>query len=60
MDGLTWYSWKYTGISMHAKKTTPLSTRDQAGHSDFDMTLVYYQADKVNNEYRALSDDIFS
>jgi integrase len=60
MVGLTWYSWKYTGISMHAKKTTPLSTRDQAGHSDFDMTLVYYQADKVNNEYRALSDDIFT
>lgn len=59
ISGLTWYSWKDTGISAHAKQTTPLSTRDQAGHSDFQMTLIYYQGNQVNEEYRQLKDDLF-
>lgn len=57
--GLTWYSWKDTGISLHAHLTTPLATRDQAGHSDFDMTLTYYHKDEVNTEYQALPNDLF-
>ncbi len=59
ITGLTWYSWKDTGISVHAHKTTPLATRDQAGHSDFDMTLTYYHQDEVNAEYAALPNDLF-
>lgn len=59
LDGLTWYSWKDTGISEHARKTSPLATRDQAGHGDFDMTLRYYEAEKVNSEYSGLDDDLF-
>ena len=59
ITGLTWYSWKDTGISLHAHKTTPLATRDQAGHSDFDMTLTYYHQEEVNAEYRALENDLF-
>jgi integrase len=58
IEGLTWYSWKDTGISNHVKNTTPLSTRDQAGHTDFQMTLTYYHADTVNEEYRKLPDDL--
>jgi len=56
--GLTWYSWKDTGISRHARATSPLATRDQAGHTDFDMTLTYYQADTINAEYQALKNDL--
>lgn len=59
ISGLTWYSWKDTGISMHAKRTTPLSTRDQAGHDDIKMTMVYYHQDEVNAEYRVLENDLF-
>lgn len=58
ITGLTWYSWKDTGISTHAHHTTPLSTRDQAGHTDFDMTLVYYRQEKINDEYRELKNDL--
>lgn len=54
INGLTWYSWKDTGISCHAGETSPLSTRDQAGHTDFDMTLKYYHAPAINEQYRKL------
>jgi hypothetical protein len=58
IDGLCWYSWKDTGITKHLSATTPLATRDQAGHSDMEMTLVYYEAAKVNEEYRLLPNDL--
>lgn len=57
--GLTWYSWKDTGITEHARRTSPLATRDQAGHQDFDMTLIYYQKGQINTEYAALPNDLF-
>lgn len=59
IENLTWYSWKDTGISLHAHKTTPLATKDQAGHTDFDVTLIYYHAAMVNSEYAALPNDLF-
>lgn len=59
IDHLTWYGWKDTGISLHAHRTTPLATKDQAGHTDFDVTLIYYHADQVNAEYAALENDLF-
>lgn len=59
IENLTWYSWKDTGISLHAHQTTPLATKDQAGHTDFDVTLVYYHAAQVNKEYQALENDLF-
>ena len=59
ITGLTWYSWKDSGISSHVKNTTPLSTRDQAGHSDFQQTLTYYHTDVVNDEYRKVINDLF-
>lgn len=60
IEGLTWYSWKDTGITEHARKTSPLATRDQAGHEDFDMTLTYYQREQVNTEYQAMENDLFA
>lgn len=59
IEHLTWYGWKDTGISLHAHRTTPLATKDQAGHTDFDVTLVYYHAQQVNQEYAALENDLF-
>lgn len=59
IEGLTWYSWKHTGISRHVPITTPVSTKDQAGHSKFDTTLIYYQVPKINPEYQNLPADLF-
>ena len=56
--GLSWYSWKDTGISMHTRKTSPVSTKDQAGHHDLSITSVYYHAEPVNLEYRGLENDL--
>lgn len=58
ISGLSWYSWKDTGISLHAKKTSLLGTKDQAGHSEVEMTMMYYHTDPVNAEYRALPNDL--
>lgn len=56
--GLHWYSWKDTGISMHTRKTSPVATKDQAGHTDLSITSVYYHADAVNAEYMVLENDL--
>lgn len=58
ITGLSWYSWKDTGISLHAKKTSILGTKDQAGHAEVEMTMMYYHTDPVNVEYRALPNDL--
>ena len=58
ISGLSWYSWKDTGISRNTHTTTPISTRDQAGHTDFQITLKYYHAPEVNQEYRDLPNDL--
>lgn len=58
ISGLTWYSWKDTGISRHVKETTALATRDQAGHQSIDMTLTYYHQDTVNDEYQKITNDL--
>lgn len=59
LDGLSWYSWKDTGISLHSRRTSLLATKDQAGHSSTDMTLIYYQSEQVNAEYAELKNDLF-
>ncbi len=58
IDGLTWYSWKDTGISLHARKTGPVATKDQAGHRSLAMTSIYYHAQEVNQEYQQLDNDL--
>lgn len=59
IDGLSFYSWKDTGISLHAARTGPIPTKDQAGHSSLDMTSVYYKAPEVLQEYRLLENTLF-
>lgn len=58
INGLTWYSWKDTGISIHARKTGPVATKDQAGHRNLVMTSIYYHADEMNPEYQKLENDL--
>lgn len=58
-SGLSLYSWKDTGISQHARSTSPLATRDQAGHTDMKQTLQYYHTEQVISEYRDLPPDLF-
>jgi integrase len=58
VDGLTWYSWKDTGISMHTRITSPVATKDQAGHTDLTTTSIYYTAPEINEEYKALGHDL--
>jgi len=60
ISGLTWYSWKDTGISLHTRKTSPVATKDQAGHCSLAITSVYYHADEQNPEYRTLANDLFA
>lgn len=59
ISGLTWYSWKDTGISMHTRKTSPVATKDQAGHTDLSVTSIYYHSEEMNEEYRDLANDLF-
>lgn len=59
VEGLTWYSWKDAGISAHVHNTSPLATRDQARHTDFETTLIYYHKDEINAEYRALPHNLY-
>lgn len=58
ITGLHWYSWKDTGISRHTGQTSPIGTRNQAGHDDVSTTLIYYHKDEVNREYQALPNDL--
>ncbi len=58
IQGLTWYSWKDTGISLHARKTGPVATKDQAGHRSLAMTSIYYHAAETNPEYQILENDL--
>lgn len=57
--GLTWYSWKDTGISLHTGKTSPVATKDQAGHTNLSVTSLYYHSPEQNDEYRGLENDLF-
>lgn len=59
ISGLSWYSWKDTGISLHTRKTSPVATKDQAGHKDLSITSIYYHSEDFNPEYRALENDLF-
>lgn len=57
-EGLTWYSWKDTGISLHTRKTSPVATKDQAGHTNLSITSLYYHAEEVNTDYQKLANDL--
>ena len=59
ISGLVWYSWKDTGISLHTKKTSPVATKDQAGHTSLTVTSLYYRAPDENVEYGRLENDLF-
>lgn len=50
--GLTWYSWKDTGITDALEDLPILFVQDQAGHSSPKMTLKYRHKNKVNEKIK--------
>lgn len=52
IDGLTWYSWKDTGITDALDYLPILSVQDQAGHSSPTMTLKYRHRRPVNEKIK--------
>ena len=58
IEGLCWYSWKDTGISKHTRKTSPVATKDQVGHTNLAVTSLYYHPEEINQEYRELANDL--
>lgn len=59
ITGLTWYSWKDTGITDALEDLPILAVKDQAGHSDVKMTLRYRQAEKVNRSMKGFKNKLF-
>jgi len=58
IQGLTWYSWKDTGISDLAKILPLPEVQAQAGHSNPATTLIYYQRHRVRSGYKNLKLDL--
>jgi integrase len=58
IDGLQWYSWKDTHALVQSKHVRPFSLKDQFNHADLTTTMIYYQAPKINEEYRDLPDTL--
>ncbi|MEO1625847.1 MAG: site-specific integrase [Bacteroidota bacterium] len=58
--GITYYSWKDTGITDAAtnENVVPTDLRDQAGHHSIDQTMAYYHARKVNQGMRNVQNRI--
>lgn len=52
--GLTFYSWKDTGLTTHAREISLLDLMHQAGHHDPKITLVYVHQGKENEAFRAI------
>lgn len=49
ITGISWYSWKDTGITDALYEIDPSSVQDQAGHSSLEMTM-RYKHKRVENE----------
>ncbi|MFZ2897962.1 MAG: tyrosine-type recombinase/integrase [Saprospiraceae bacterium] len=52
--GLTFYSWKDTGLTVHSQEIGLLDLMQQAGHHDPKMTMVYIHQGKDNPAFRRL------
>lgn len=52
IEGLTWYSWKDTGLTdINNMGIPPIAARNQCGHSDLATTMRYYHNGKVNQPF---------
>lgn len=58
ITGLTWYSWKDTGITDALENLPLLVVKDQAGHSDPKMTLRYRQKGVTNPKMKGFKNRI--
>lgn len=60
IEGLVFYSWKYTGITDMSKNVSLINLQRQTGHSKPETTLIYYKPDEINHEVKKVDRDIFS
>ena len=60
IEGVELYSWKDTGITdaSEEKSVKPTHLRDQAGHHSLEMTMLYYEARKINKGMRDIQNRI--
>ena len=40
------------------QRTSPVATKDQAGHTNLSVTSLYYHPEEINQEYQNLSHDL--
>ncbi|MEZ5038673.1 MAG: site-specific integrase [Saprospiraceae bacterium] len=58
ITGLSWYSWKDTGITDAIYELHPSAVQDQANHADIQMTLRYRHRRPVNEPMRSFKNKI--
>jgi len=54
IEGLTFYSWKDTGLTDHARQVSLLDLMQQAGHCDPKITMVYIHQGKENEAFKSM------
>ena len=60
IEGLSWYSWKDTGITKRLNNENYLlPTRDQAGHENINTTMIYRHKNRINEAYQNMPNDLF-
>lgn len=52
IDGLTWYSWKDTGITEALEQLPLVSVQEHAGHTKPEMTLRYRHKKAINEKVK--------
>lgn len=56
--GLTYYSWKDSGITEALEYIPLVGVQGQAGHTKADMTLKYYKPPVINTHIQAMRNDV--
>ena len=56
--GLSFYSWKDTGLTDHARNISLLDLMQQAGHHDPKITMVYVHQGKENAAFREMKGEL--
>jgi len=58
LEGLSFYSWKDTGITEALSYMNVIDVKNQAGHTDTRMTLKYYKKPELNPAFRELKNEL--
>ena len=58
ITGLSYYSWKDTAVTNHAKVLTPFELKDLGRWSNMETILKYYHTNQINLKVRKMKDDM--